>query len=161
MRHNRKPILLLFGNGYDSQLLLAVLLKLRKTFTIAHLAEQTLDRKVLAVLQKANQRNVIFRPDRKHVGYKTFYGGDIISLEDLMFGFSAKDYFIIAGFKLSEPSLMKAYEKGTFDNMYCPLLRYSDGWIETLYQDMKDNEEIGSFLFENNTTDSHHNISII
>jgi len=160
MRHNRKPVILLFGNGYESQLMLATLLKLRKKFTIIHVAEKHVTKKVRSVLLKSQQRTLILHPYRENKGYKTFYNDGVVCLEDLNFGFSPKDYFIVSGFNLSEPSLVKSYLKGTFNGMYCPLLRYSEEWIQELYQDMKDNEEIGSFLFDNHTSDSHHNIVI-
>jgi len=160
MRNNRKPIMLLFGNGYESQLLLAVLLKLQKKFTIVHVAEEHIPKKVRSVLSKTQQRNLIFRPWRKDKRHKTFYASNTICLEDLNFGFSSKDYFILAGFELSEPSLVKGFMNGLFKDMYCPLLRYSEEWIQRLYQDMKDNEEVGDFLFDNLTSDSHTNITI-
>lgn len=160
LQHNRKPILLLFGNGYESQLLFTALHKLRKKFSVIHVADKVLSAKTRRILFHFKQHHLILRPDRKNHSYKTFYGGDVFTCEDIDFGFSAKDYFIIAGFKLSEPSLIKGYMRGSFKNLYCPLLRYSDEWIETLYQDMKDNEQIGEFMFDNLESDSHHNITI-
>ena len=161
LSNNRKPILLLFGNGYESQLHIVALLKLQKTFRIIHVADDTLDRKTKRVLLKSRQRFLIFRPYRKDEKYKAFTCNDAICPEELNFGFSSKDYFIIAGFKASEPSLIKGFYNGLFDSMYCPFLRYSDEWIQTLYQDMKDNEKIGGFMFDNLDSDSHHNITII
>ena len=161
MSKNRKPILFLFGNGYDSQILLAVLLKLKKKFMIIHNANNVSPKKVNRVLSKARQKTLILRPYEEEKTYKTFSHDKAFCFEKLNFGFSSEDYFIIAGFKISEPSLIKGYFNGLFKTLYCPLLLYSDEWIQTLYQDMKDNEKIGEFLFENLTSDSHHNIAII
>jgi len=161
LHNNRKPILLLFGNGYESQLLLVALHKLRKKFCIVHVTTDKLSRKTRNVLTKfKHQQHLILRVEQINGGYKTFYGGEPFSAEDLNFGFSAKDYFIIAGFKTSEPSLVKAFHNEVFDDLYCPFLWCDDDLIEVLYQAMKDNEHIGSFMFDNLDSDSHHNIII-
>jgi len=161
MRHNRKPIILLFGNGYDSQIILMALHKLKKHFILVHVAEDKISSKILKVMSRFVGKNkVILRPHRIHNDYKTFYNDNAFCVEDLNNGFSSKDYLIIAGFKLSEPSLIKAFYRGDFDSLLCPLLRYTDGDIEVLYQDMKDTEKFGDFLFSNLTSDSHHNIVI-
>jgi len=161
LKHNRKPLLLLFGNGYESQLLFVALHRLRKKFTVVHIVDYVLSKKTRHVLSQFSQySSLLLRPYRKHDGFKTFYGGNVFSSEDLDFGFSEKDYFIIAGFKASEPSLRKAFNRGIFNKLYCPFLRFSDEWVETLYQDMKDNDAIGEFMFENLNSDSHHNITI-
>ena len=161
MRHNRKPILLFFGNGYDSQLLLLALSKLRKSFTIVHVASERLNQKVKNIFNSfSDHQKIILRPHSRKKHFKTFYNDDAFCFEDLNFGFSPHDYFIVAGFKLTEPSLVKAYHRGDFHDLYCPLLRYPDEWIETLYQDMKDTEKLGKFMHDNLTSDSHHNIQI-
>ena len=157
LRNNRKPILLLFGNGYESQILLSVLNHLNKKCTIVHVAHGKLNSKTIRVFHHFRQHNhLIMRPYEASKHYKTFTVGDAVCPDVLDFGFSHKDYLIMAGFKLSEPILTKAHERGLFKNMYCPLLRYSNDWIETLYQDMKDNETIGDFMFDNLNSDSHH-----
>jgi len=160
MQHNRKPILLLFGNGYDSQLLLMALHKLRKKFMVIHAANGRLTKKTKTILKKLGCSHLILRPYNNGDPYKKFYTNEAFCVEDLNFGFSHKDYFIITGFKITEPSLVKAFQRGFFNDLYAPLLRYSDDWIETLYQDMKDTEPLGEFLYENIQSDSHHNITI-
>lgn len=160
MQSNRKQILLLFGNGYDSQLLLMALHKLRKKFTVIHSVNGRFSKKTRNILQKVGCQYLVLRPHNGEDNYKKFYGGNTFLIEDLNFGFSSKDYFIITGFKITEPSLVKGFHRGLFNNLYAPLLRYSDDWVETLYQDMKDTEPLGEFFYENIQSDSHHNISI-
>jgi len=161
MRHNRKPIVLFFGNGYDSQLLLMALHKLRKKFKVVHVASEELSRKVQNIFSRLKHEVILLRPHRVDKGFKQFHNDNAFCCEDLNFGFSTKDYFLIAGFNLTEPTLMKAYQRGVFRNLYCPLLRYPDEWITTLYQDMKDTEKLGEFMHDNLTSDSHHNIKIV
>jgi len=161
-RQNRKPILLLFGNGYESQILLLALHRLKKKFIIVHVAEKNVPFKTRRILwQFKNQTHLILRPRIEDKSFKSFYCGNAICVEDLNVGFSGNDYFIISGFKLSEDSLSQAYYEGTFNSMYCPFLRYADEQIASLYQDMKDNDSLGSFLWKNITSDSHHNIEIL
>ena len=159
MRHNRKPILLLFGNGYESQIILMALHKLGKKFTIIHCATgERLTSRTLKVISKFVGKNkLILRPYKKNKAYKIFYAGDnAFCIEDLTFGFSPKDYLIIAGFNLTEPPLMRGFQNGIFDDILCPLMRYCDEHTEKLYQDMKDTERLGAFLHENMDSDSHH-----
>jgi len=155
--------MLLFGNGYDSQILFMALHELGKRFIVVHAVngDKILSRKTTRILKKFGYPHIILRPDDKDAHYKSFCGGDPFTFEKMTIGFSAKDYFIIAGFKAdTEPPLVKAFYNGAFDELYCPLLRLCDENIEQLYQDMKDNTRLGDFLFENLNSDSPHNITI-
>jgi len=161
-RKNRKPIVLFFGNGYDSQLLLMALHKLKKKFTIVYIVHGKFTKKTRNVLQKfAQNPKIILRPREEEKEFKNFYNGDGFCFEDMDFGFSPKDYLIVAGFKANtEPSLIRAFYNDAFCDLYVPLLRYTDDWIERLYQEMKDSEKLGQFMYDNLQSDSHHNITI-
>jgi len=164
LRKNRKPIILLFGNGFESQILLQVLLKLRKSFLVVHVAHESKVTKVMKIVHKFKLKHLILRSteyDKENKTWTIFEQKDGICADELNFGFSNKDYLIVSGFELGEPKLVKAFEQGYFDMMYCPLLRLCDEDIECLYQNMKDEEQNGKFLYSNLTSDSHHNILIV
>ena len=159
---NHKPLVLFLGNGYESQILLLALHRLRKKFLIVHVADNKVCGKVRRVLSKFRSvYTFILRPEREEDGMKCFSNHDAFAPEGLRYGFSAKDYLVVAGFKLSESALCQAYYSGTFEDIYTPLLRYCDEDVQELYQDMKDNEPLGQFLFDNLTSDSHHNIEVV
>jgi hypothetical protein len=163
LQHNRKPILLLFGNGYESQILLAALQKLGKPFTIVHAVYgEKLGVETRRMLNKFKKKSrIILRPRKKNFESKVWtLNSHALCFEDLNYGFSQKDYLLIGGYKISEPTLIKSYENGSFNGLYCPLLRCSDEWIQRLYQDLKDNEPMGNFFHQNLASDSHHNIEV-
>ena len=158
---NHKPLVLFLGNGYESQILLLVLRRLQKKFLIVHVADNKVCGKVRRVLSKFRSAyTVILRPERTEDGMKCFKNQEAFTPEDLRYGFSRKDYLVIVGLKLSEPLLCQAYYSGTFEDVCTPLMRYCDEDVQELYQDMKENEPLGQFLFDNLTSDSHHNIEI-
>jgi len=136
--------------------------ELGKQFLVVHATNNGdfLSKKTNHILKRFGYPHIILRPDDKNTHYKSFYGGDPFTFETLRFGFSPKDYFIITGFKATEPFLKRGWENHAFDDYYCPLLRCCDENIEQLYQDMKDNTPLGDFMFENLNSDSHHNIQI-
>ncbi len=156
---NRKPLVLFFGGGYESQILLGVLLKLRKEFLIVHNVMGGIGCKVREVLSFSGQRYLLLRNWKENKDTKVFTS-EPFCFEENECGFSEKDYLLIAGFKLSEPYLVKAFYKGVYNSLYCPLLRMCDEDVEQIYQDMKDGEKFGSFMFEHLASDSHHNIVI-
>ena len=161
LKGNHKPLVLFLGNGFESQILLLALHRLRKRFVIVHIADTKVGKKVRQVLSKfRNMYTIILRPERSKDGYKVFENREAWTPEDLRWGFSPKDYLVVTGFKLSEHYLLKAFYKDVFGGVYSPLLRYCDEDVQALYQDMKDNEPLGQFLFDNLTSDSHHNITI-
>lgn len=156
---NRKPIVLFFGGGYESQILLGTLLKLHKDFLIVHNIMGKTSRKVRKVLAYSGRRRLLLRNYQEDEDIKSFLAKPFC-FEENECGFSEKDYLLIAGFKLSEPYLVKAFYKGHYNSLYCPLLRMCDEDIERIYQDMKDQEEFGGFLYEHLASDSHHNITV-
>lgn len=161
LHRNRKRIILLFGNGYESQIMLLALRTLGKKFTIVHAASDGLSRKTSTVLSKFRMYpRIILRPTRKQRKFKTFYCWPF-SLEGMTCGFSKKDYLIVSGFQTGgEPILRQALDRNFFEAIYSPLLRCSDEYIGQIYQDMKDNHRLGSFMHTNLASDSSHRINI-
>lgn len=163
MRHNRKPILLLFGNGYESQIVLLALQKLHKKFTIIHAFNYTLCRKTRTVLKKFKKPTILFQVyDGEDKENKTWsIVNKAIFFEKISLGLPFNHYVIVTGFQMGGDSkLIKAFHQGMFENMYSPLLRYPEEFIQTIYQDMIDNEPLGKFLWQNNESDSLTNIEV-
>lgn len=164
LRLNRKPIVLFFGNGYDSQILLASLSKIRRKIIVVYVQLGKNPKGLLKakrIAQKFAKFTWLFlrvdpnAMDEKET--KTWTVTEQVFLtENHSLGFGFKDYVLITGHKLHEPYQIKAFEKGLFKNLFCPLLRFSDDWITRLYQNMKDTDPLGKFLNENLDSDSAH-----
>ena len=164
LRKNRKPIILLFGNGFESQILLLVLHKLKKKFLVVHAYDDKLWDKTKNVLRHFKHEYLLLKTDRVTSENKSFCldaSSKAIFFEKMKLGFPFDKYLIVTGFKDSETSLRKALLDGFFEEMYCPLLRYPDESVQMLYQNMTDTESLGKFLWKNNLSDSHHNITIV
>lgn len=163
LRNNRKPIILFFSNGYESQLLLAILHRLGKRPTLVHLRNDNLilPKKLFNVLNKYKFPHYFLRGEMKDKYKKSFSiinNFNTFTFEDISCGFSSQDYLLIADFQIGcETSLLNSFFHDMFDKMYCPLLRCCDSDIERYYQAMKDNYRLGKFLFQNITSDSIHN----
>jgi hypothetical protein len=152
----RKPIMLFYGNGYESQLLLMALHKTRRKFIIVHVTfNGSLNEKTRNILRKFSQYNqIILCANPEDVKKKSWHViGKTISIEKLDTGFSSEFYHMIFGIKIDELSLVKAWENNAFENLNCPFLRFPDEEIEKLYSDMVDTERMGKFMRENLTSD--------
>lgn len=164
LKHNRKPILLFFGGGYDSQILLLALHKVRRKVTVIHLVhnEDKIPKKIKNVLKLFSKNtNIFMRSDQEEDGSKTWGSHQgIFFSEKNGIGFGKKEYLLITGHKMTEPLITRYFMNDKHNILYSPLLRYCDESIQELYQDMKDNERLGKTLFENLWSDSHHNIKI-
>ena len=156
----KRNLLLFYGGGYDSQLLLVALSKIRRHITVAHtiLFPKSYWKHIRKVQTKYPQHHWIkLRANIDDADTKTWtIYNETLFTEEHKLGFSSKDYTIILGHKLHEPYQIKAFEYGVFKSFVTPLLRYSDEWVACLYQDMKDTEQLGKFLHSHLVSDSPH-----
>lgn len=156
LRKVKKPIVLFYGNGYESQLLLMALLKTRRKFTIVHIAYNgCLPRKTSIVLRKFKKYHPIILHAKPAKNGKKTWGNDgkMFEIEDSNIGLSMNSHHIIFGMKLDEPSIVKAWQKNALEGLDCPLLRFPDEEIDRLYSDMVDTEPLGKFMKKNLTSD--------
>jgi hypothetical protein len=154
----------MFGNGFESQILLLALHKLRKQFFIVYTVCERIPKKTKRVLRKFGKKHqvILLQSEREDPDYKTWIMEEkALFAESNKVAFSATHYCVITGHKASEPSLMRGFQRGDFDHLVCPFLRCSDEYVQSIYQDMKDHERMGKFLWTNNMSDSHHNIEIL
>ena len=166
LKKEKRPIVLFFGGGYDSQILLYALSKVRRKFTAVHCLgyEEPIPDKIKTVLKHFKGVLPIFlRVCYRHRKYKTWYFQNNIWLQDKQLaGFCTNDYCLVTGHEANETSLhINFIEKKMENDIFCPLIRYSDDYISMIYQDMKDDWCHGEILYENSMSDSHHpNIKI-
>jgi len=157
LRTNRKPILLFYGNGYESQILALALHKMHKSFTFVHVASPHVDtQKVKRVMKKlGNNIPIILHIPIKSQQFKSFeIYGPLLIPEESFAGFSLKDYCIVTGFKLDEPSIVKCFMSGGFERMYSPLMRCPDEYVEDVYEEIENSGKLGKFMSKNLTSDS-------
>lgn len=166
LKTEKRPIVLMYGGGYDSQILLYALSKIKRKFIAVKVLS---DKEALADEFKTSislfkgVTPIFLRTRPKSKAYKTWYWEcSHLWLQDSQIaGFSKKDYCIVTGHKANETSLKKFFIENKMETeLYCPLIRYSDDHITAIYKDML-NWKHGKTLLMNCISDScHPNIKV-